>query len=99
MSNEKRITTNMNDKTETAEEQSHRLQAVIEHDLDRAFYNTDLKRELDGLPTWQLDAIFANVLANAGFGQRTRVRLRVNALQRALRDVPVPGGYNEEGNV
>lgn len=82
---------------ETSEEQSIRLQAVIEHDLDRACYNEDLKLELRDLPTWQLDAIFANVVANAGYGQRTMVRQRVNALQRAIRDIPVPGGHGVGG--
>lgn len=79
--------------TETAEEQSIRLQAVIEHDLDRACYNEDLKNELRDLPTWQMDAILANVIANAGYGQRTMVRQRVNALQRAVRDIHIPGGH------
>lgn len=75
---------------ETADEQSKRLQAAIEPDLDLAFYNKELKDELRGLPTWQVDAIFANVLAKAGFGQKTRVRQQVDALQRALRDIPIP---------
>lgn len=78
---------------ETAVEQSTRLQAVIEHDLDQACYNEELKNELNGLPTWQLDAILANCVANAGYGQRTMVRQRINALQRAIRDIPVPGGH------
>lgn len=78
---------------ETPEESSRRLQLVIEADLDRACYNEELKQELNELPTWQLDAIFANIVANAGYGQRTMVRQRVNALQRAIRDIPVPGGH------
>lgn len=83
--------------TETAQEQSARLQAAIEADLDHAVYNEDLKLELNALPTWQLDAIFANIVANAGYGQRTMVRQRVNALQRAIRDIPVPGGHGVGG--
>lgn len=78
---------------ETQEEQSRRLQTVIEHDLDQACYNEELKQELNALPTWQLDAILANCVANAGYGQRTMVRQRVNALQRAIRDIPIPGGH------
>lgn len=78
---------------ETAQEQSARLQATIEHDLDQACYNEELKAELNELPTWQLDAILANCVANAGYGQRTMVRQRINALQRAIRDIPVPGGH------
>lgn len=78
---------------ETPEEASRRLQAVIEHDLDQACYNEELKHELNDLPTWQLDAIFANCVANAGYGQRTMVRQRINALQRAIRDIQVPGGH------
>lgn len=78
---------------ETPEEQSIRLQAVIEHDLDCACYNEELKNELRDIPTWQLDAIFANVVANAGYGQRTMVRQRINALQRAIRDIQIPGGH------
>lgn len=82
---------------ETAVEQSARLQAVIEHDLDQACYNEELKAELNGIPTWQLDAILANCVANAGYGQRTMVRQRINALQRAIRDIPVPGGHGVGG--
>lgn len=82
---------------ETAQEQSIRLQALIEADLDRACYNEELKHELNELPTWQLDAILANCVANAGYGQRTMVRQRVNALQRAIRDIPVPGGHGVGG--
>lgn len=82
---------------ETAVEQSARLQAVIEHDLDQACYNEELKHELSELPTWQLDAILANCVANAGYGQRTMVRQRINALQRAIRDIPVPGGHAPGG--
>lgn len=68
----------------------HEIQSVIEDDIDSACYNEELKNELNNLPTWQLDAIFASIIANAGFGQRTLVRQRVNALQRAIRDIPIP---------
>lgn len=82
---------------ETQQEQSIRLQAAIEVDLDQAVYNEELKSELNDIPTWQLDAIFNNCIANAGYGQRTMVRQRINALQRAIRDIPVPGGHGVGG--
>lgn len=82
---------------ETQQEQSTRLQAAIEIDLDQAVYNEELKNELNDIPTWQLDAIFNNCVANAGYGQRTMVRQRINALQRAIRDIPVPGGHGVGG--
>lgn len=82
---------------ETAQEQSDRLQAVIEADLDLACYNEDLKAELGALSTWQLDSIFANIIDTAGYGQRGMIRQRVNALQRAIRDIPVPGGHGVGG--
>jgi hypothetical protein len=83
--------------TETPEEQSERLRIVIETDLDRACYNEELKQELSELPTWQIDSIFGDIVSNAGYGQRTIVRQRINALQRAIRDVPVPGGHGVGG--
>lgn len=82
---------------ETAQEQSIRLQAVIEHDIDNANYNDELKQELNELPTWQLDAILANCVANAGYGQRGMVGRRIRVLQEAIRNIPAPGGHDAGG--
>lgn len=82
---------------ETAQEQSTRLQATIELDLGQAIHNDELKQELNELPTWQLDAILVNCVANAGYGQRGVVRDRIRVLQEAIRNIPVPGGLGVGG--
>ncbi len=82
---------------ESPEEKTRRLTTYIAANLDTVCYNEELKEELRALPTWQIDDINENVVAAAPYGQRTEWRRRVNALQRALRDIPVPGGHGVGG--
>ncbi len=82
---------------ETPEERTRRLTTYIAANLDTVCYNEELKEELRSLPTWQIDDINENVVSAAPYGQRTEWRRRVNALQRAVRDIPVPGGHGVGG--
>lgn len=81
---------------EIAEELKTRLLV----DLSAALYDEELKTDLRDIPSWQLDGIFADIIAEAGYGQRTDTRNRVTAIQRALRDRPPgqPGGGNGGGH-
>lgn len=69
-------------------------------DLSAALYDEDLKADLRNCPTWMLDGIVADIIADAGYGQRTDTRNRMAALQRALRDRPhvPPGGGGGAGH-
>lgn len=82
---------------QSAKEVTDELKERLLTDLVAARHDEELKADLRSLPSWQLDGIFADIIAGALYGQRGAVRRDIHVIQQALRAIP-PGGGNGAGN-